>query len=205
VTDYPISFAAPLLALVHSGAKTQVRRLAASPIGRITAGDRLWVQEPFAPLALDQDGRRVEVPLASATMALMKDGTIRTGDGTALAGPHDFSDGSFVRAQWAPAVKMPRWASRLTLLVEDARIERLQAMSRADAIAEGARRWPPGIGAAWRLPPPHHRRLFLAPVAAQRLLWEATRGTPGERWVDDPLVVVLRFRAVPRNIDAGGA
>jgi hypothetical protein len=32
---------------------------------------------------------------------------------------------------------MPGWASRLTLLVEDVRIERLQAIGEADAWAEG--------------------------------------------------------------------
>jgi hypothetical protein len=160
------------------------------------------VQEPFAPLALDPAGRRIEVTPPSATRALLKDGTIRTSAGTVLPGPHDFSDGSFVRAQWAPAVKMPRWASRLTLLVDDVRTERLQAMTRADAVAEGLRRWPPGVGGLWRLPPPHHRRLWLSPVAAQRLLWDAIRGTPGERWADDPLVVIFRFRATRCNIDA---
>ena len=204
MTDHPISFAAPLLALVRAGIKTQVRRLAASSLGTVAAGDRLWVQEPFAPLVIDDAGRRVEATAQTATLALLKDATIRSRTGVALPGRQDFSDGSFVRAQWAPAVKMPRWASRLTLLVEEVRTERLQAMSRADAIAEGMQRWPPGIGGAWRLPPPHQRRLWLSPVAGQRLLWDATRGTPGERWADDPLVVVLRFRVAFHNIDAGG-
>jgi hypothetical protein len=204
VGDHPITFAAPMLPLVQAGTQTQVRRLATSPIGTVAADDRLWVQEPFAPLALDPDGRRIEVPVSSATLALLKDGTFRTTNGRPLPGPHDFSDGSFVRAQWAPAVKMPRWASRLTLLVEEVRTERLQAMTRADAIAEGLRRWPPGIGGLWRLPSPHHWRLWLSPIAAQRRLWDATRGTPGERWADDPLVVVLRFRAIAANIEAGG-
>jgi hypothetical protein len=201
MTDHAISFAAPLLGLIRAGMKTQVRRLAASPLGMVTAGDRLWVQEPFAPLTFDDAGRRIEATSKTATLALMKDATIRDRSGSELPGPHDFSDGSFARAQWAPAAKMPRWASRLTLLVEEARIERLHAMSRDDAIAEGLRRWPAGIGGAWRLPRPHHRRLWLSPVAAQRRLWDATRGTPGERWADDPQVVVLHFRTVPSNID----
>lgn len=50
-------------------------------------------------------------------------------------------DGEEHGMPWRSAVHMPRWASRLTLEVVSVRVERLNQISEADAIAEGVEAW----------------------------------------------------------------
>ena len=164
--------------LILAGRKSQIRRLATSPLSMIRSGDILWVQEAFAPLAAPEAvGKRPKAaPLATAHSAVMRDGWCQYRDGRGASGPEP--DNSFGRLKWFQAVHMPRWASRISLIVENMRIESLQYISKEDAIAEG---YSTGL------------RFWESPVAQYRKHWDAIRGTQGERWADNPAVVVLTF------------
>ena len=79
--------------------------------------------------------------------------------------------------KWKPSIYMPRTASRITLEVVAVRVERLQEISEADAIAEG-------IG---------HSDVDAA-VASYASLWDRING-PGS-WDANPWVWVVEFRKV---------
>lgn len=115
------------------------------------------------------------------------------------------------RGKWVPAIYMPRWASRITLTVTEVRVQRLQEISEADALAEGVEFetadppfwyvpdiWPHSITAVGVEEPGgrHPQRSFAK-------LWDHINGTkPGRAWSDNPWIVALTFSAGRHNIDA---
>jgi hypothetical protein len=84
--------------------------------------------------------------------------------------------------KWKPSIHMPRWASRITLRVTDVRVERLNEISEADALAEGMT-FPEGM--QWGNDP----------VDAYAGLWNHING-PGA-WDLNPWVWCVSFEAVP--------
>ena len=138
-------------------------------------GDRLWVRETWAPLAVSSKGAYYRADIENPK-----------------------------RGGWKPSIHMPRWASRITLEVTGARVERLQDISRGDAIAEGV---------DWKRCPTYQSiESFTEQRLAQKLgmacfpvltidyiggykrLWESING-PGS-WNDDPFVWVVNFKRV---------
>lgn len=144
--ERPILFSAPMVRAILAGTKTQTRRIAkdvrhpdlgnwyapgalvlerepqhvierACPKGR--PGDRLWVRETWA--------RNQVTPLEHRP------------PGEFIYGA-DLNDSVLRRyaTTWKPSIHMPRSACRLVLEINAIRLERLQAISEADAIAEGA-------------------------------------------------------------------
>jgi hypothetical protein len=100
-----------------------------------------------------------------------------------------------------PSIHMPRWASRLTLTVTDARVQRLQEISEADAVAEGAGFYVPGHGfiteADLRADPGYSN--FLAPRMGFEAIWASIHGP--DAWDANPWVAALTFTVHRCNID----
>lgn len=164
-----------------AGRKTQTRRLATSPLRRIQPGDRLYVRES----ALYWWSNTHAEAKRDSVAAFAADG-------------YELQKGE----RWTPSIHMPREFSRLTLIVEDVKVEQLQGISEADARAEGIQSLQepdldgmrhlgvPGLD----IDRPTHRQAFEG-------LWSSLHAKPGERWKDNPHVVALTFRVVRGNID----
>lgn len=90
---------------------------------------------------------------------------------------------------------MPRWASRLTLIVTGVKIQRLQDISEEDAIAEGVERDSDG----WRDYLMPHTQCCTNATDSFHTLWDHING-PGA-WAANPWVVAYSYRAISKNID----
>lgn len=150
-------------------------------------GDRLVVGEKWRPHWTYELGACV----------CYADGSLRKPKGLSEEQGHRFMDmiGNYDEhnpSPWRSPIHMPRWASRITLEVTDVRVERVQEISEADAIAEGLTHgnahqvgktfWYPG----------HHED----PRAAYAELWNSINGEGS--WDANPWVWVVSFRRIDK-------
>src|SRR5262249_31374103 len=114
-------------------------RLPRVAIGRVitrqeapyAVGDRLWVRETWKPMPVHAYALpKIVVP---ETFTYRKQ--VYDAGGYAVYYAADY--GRSGRPLWFPPIHMPRWASRLTLVVTDVKVERLQEISASDCHAEG--------------------------------------------------------------------
>ena len=196
--ERPILFSGPMVRAILEGRKTQTRRLMVPQIGDTTLKTLVNNDGDMEIRYLDpskMDGVRWEV--------FVKGKYGKPGDRLWVRetwGPCD--GGAYYRAsesptvvpnggKWKPSIHMPRWASRITLEIESVRVERLNAISEEDAIAEGV---PPAIR------PPQadewdRRGLTWLPYTTEfRGGWEDING--GGSWDLNPWVWVITFKRV---------
>ena len=159
--ERPILFNAEMVKAILSGRKTQTRRIIKldhergfqNPVvrgrdGEVSSvefglshmlcplgqpGDQLWVRETWQGPLVDYD----------EAYSMFKDpkpyqkveNCVYRADG----GPcPEFTDADDdLRQGWRPSIHMPRWASRINLLITGVRVERLNSITNADAKAEG--------------------------------------------------------------------
>lgn len=152
-------------------------------------GDMLWGRETFAESDMF-DGTPVVAYRAGGCVAV---GRKHSDGADYLIHSITFSDEAHVEA-WRSSVLMPRWASRITLDVVAVRVERLQDISEADAVASGIER-EPGT-AHWKQydRSPGGWRYWESAVQSYRTLHESIHGP--ESWAANPLVEVCEFKRV---------
>lgn len=115
------------------------------PYGKI--GDILWVRETWRKYCRVDEFGYTHFDDVTIEFAADSPGAIYLVDGD---GAHEYNkDGSEKFVPWRPSIHMPKEACRLFLKVTDVRVERLQDISEADAIAEGGIFTDNGICASW--------------------------------------------------------
>lgn len=206
MVERPILFSAPMVRAILAGTKTQTRRVVkpqptgfiggpgvtmpdgspsplipmndtVAPFGRQIGcpygqpGDQLWVREAWSTHACFDNLPPRDCPKSIHYTA---DGPIQTGKGR-------------------PSIHMPRWASRISLVITGVRVERLGEISAADAKAEGIEGqtetgpWRNYMRDGYWFPEGKNT----APQLSFASLWHAINGP--ESWAANPWVWVVEF------------
>lgn len=189
-TERPIIFSGDSVRAIRAGRKTQSRRVVknAKPYaptdsdidvlwatGQIRCpfgqpGDHLWVREAWQKARPD-----IRMDGTSPVAYMATDAHPATG-----YGPFGH--------EWKSPLFMPRWASRITLEITGVRVERVQNISDADAIAEG-------IDAVYiALADMTHGAT--SPIEEFRALWNGINARRGFGWDINPWVWVIEFEVL---------
>ena len=149
-------------------------------------GDRIWVRETWQAIhdSVDEFGH-VEERTYAPSIPKEKDRYWHAVYAEHF-GVESREDRGF---PWRPAIHMPRWASRILLDITDVRVERVQSISQADAIAEGAPPSHPSIDSVSRdYGYPDFSRSWYGQT------WQSIYGE--ENWQANPWVWVIEFKKI---------
>lgn len=198
--ERPILFSGPMVRALLDGRKTQTRRIVkgmalewlapdmftpefvADPANHLcpygVPGDVLWVRETLkrAPhlWTYAADGMEVDWPARQGLAGKARDTVV--------------------------SIHMPRDACRLRLRITDVRVERLNDISEADALAEGIDRVANNFGNGpaycdYLLPDVRNEaEWYASPLKSFQSLWQTIHGEDG--WAENPWVWAVSFERV---------
>lgn len=175
--EHPILFNGPMVRAILEGRKTQTRRVVKPQpnknilVNRIydtwncpygAPGDRLWVRE---------------------TILTSSDETMLYASGKCRFYPPNEEARKWLWKRkintTIPSIHMPRWASRILLEVVEVRVERVQEISPADAIAESCDVSTHSMPTFWF-----------------KNLWDSINAKKSFSWFQDPWVWVVTFKVI---------
>lgn len=172
--ERPILFSGEMVRAILDGRKTQTRRVVKPQLGDLFDYETCS-PKPSCPYGAPGDRLWVRETFSLLGGQAEYRATRRMGEPA---------------APWRPSIFMPRWPSRIDLELTAVRVERVQDISEADAIAEGVKFYDdPNTSAV---------KLFIA-------LWDsinAKRRDPRSgqilpySWADNPRVWSLTFRRI---------
>jgi hypothetical protein len=198
--ERPILFSAPMVRAIRAGTKTQTRREFKAKNGGLwpNLNDRPGMRQLLRECKFGQPGDRLWVRERLGYCS--EYGHFYAADRTFLCSVFDdeeketgYSYECQLREASVPSIHLPRRWSRLALEITDVRVERLQDISEADALAEGIA--PAGDGNGFQLADTTH--YTGNPRDSYFSLWDAINGQGAVE--ANPWVWVIEFAAHPSN------
>lgn len=210
--ERPILFSAPMVRAILAGSKTQTRRIV-KPQPDVIYGMSMGQRTAPFEMRFGSETRDVHCPYGQPGDRLwVKEQTLKVEDHGWVGPVYTESDAGRDALAWGygesddpdhipphaikrrPSIFMTRAMCRITLEVTGVRVERVQDISEADAMAEGCRPAPMSMTGVYC------GADVLASSAreyrdAYRLLWEHINGAVS--WGANPWVWCLTFRRLP--------
>lgn len=248
MTEHPILFSGPMVRALLDGRKTQTRRILGDKQHKLTAdlsSEEMESLETKGWNISDSDtcfgDHLFKVPVVTGDRLWVREAHRLTDDGEYECVVYEADEKDVQNHEWGirkiqeqcglsdewakphmkkrPSIHMPRWASRLTLVVTNVRVQRLQDISDKDAVSEGIKEvsaeWPPCPKGGYEGAPypsyadygPNANGCFSGYGAARlsfMKLWNSLNDDSGYGWNDNPWVAAYTFTVHQENIDRMG-
>ena len=149
-----------------------------NPLG--VPGDRLWVRETWSPVGDIQSRHNLGFHVR-----------YKADEKKAL--------GAYGCTKWRPSIHMPRWASRINLLVKSVRVERVQDISADDCLSEGIEiilRWEYDQDPDGMITDKYQVMDDDAMIEAYEDIYDSIYGDTEYCWAANPWVFVTEFEQV---------
>lgn len=222
MTDKPILLSGPMVRALLDGSKTQTRRVLKPQPSWMDCQFIDLHRPPLPAVFEDPDGvaadQHIKLLAGRGDRLWVREAWCGCWQMNAIP-PRDFSKGDPIgyladgeirprgclmvaQGRTRASMHMPRWASRLTLVVTDVRVQRLQDISEMDAIAEGVQLYSgidPECYGYLNYRNNSDDGYWIGAKESFRTLWDSINGP--EAWDANPWVAAYSFTGHKCSID----